>query len=257
MHSRQRKILEMLQTDRLYIRSAAVELGVSEMTLRRDLRELEERKLVMMVKGGAVMHPACYEPEKSPMKLTPEKFALAEALCDEIMPSERIFIGSGFTALAFAKVLARRRSGRITVITNSLSAAAALFQTRHRVILLGGELRNNSLDLVGALAERNLDGLQADWMVSGCDGASAGTGFGTVDVNLSRLKRHLAGAAAHTAIITESRKFSIEPANCFVAPYQVDLLVTDTGLSAADASLLRGSGVRVVMRDVTRGEVWR
>ena len=49
MHSRQRKILEMLQTDRLYIRSAAVELGVSEMTLRRDLRELEERKLVMMV----------------------------------------------------------------------------------------------------------------------------------------------------------------------------------------------------------------
>ena len=62
---------------------------------------------------------------------------------------------------------------------------------------------------------------------------------------------------SHTAIITESRKFSIEPANCFVAPYQVDLLVTDTGLSAADASLLRGSGVRVVMRDVTRGEVWR
>ena len=62
MHARHRKILEMLETDRLYISSAAAELGVSEMTLRRDLRELEEQKLVMMVKGGAIMHPACYEP---------------------------------------------------------------------------------------------------------------------------------------------------------------------------------------------------
>lgn len=257
MHSRHRKILDMLQTDRLYIPAAAAELGVSEMTLRRDLRELEARKLVMMVKGGAIMHPARYEPEKSPMKLTPEKFALAEALYDEIMPAERIFIGSGFTALAFAKVLARRRSGRITVITNSLSAAAALFQTRHRVILLGGELRNNSLDLVGTLAESNLDELQVEWMVSGCDGASAELGFGTGDDGLASLKRHLAEVATHTAILTESAKFAVEPVNCFAAPYQVDILVTDTGLSAADASALRGSGMRVVMRDVTRGATWR
>ena len=249
--------MEMLQTDRLYIPEAAAELGVSEMTLRRDLRELEAQKLVLMVKGGAIMHPARYEPEKSPMKLMPEKFALAEALYDEIMPAERIFIGSGFTALAFAKVLARRRSGRMTVVTNSLSAAAALFRTRHRVILPGGELRNNSLDLTGSLAERDLDELQVEWMVSGCDGASAETGFGTADDDLSRLKRHLAEVATHTAIITESAKFASTPVNVFAAPYQVDLLVTDTGLSAADASALRGSGMRVVMRDAPRGAARR
>ena len=119
MHARHRKILEMLETDRLYIRSAAAELGVSEMTLRRDLRELEEQKLVMMVKGGAIMHPARYEPEKSPLMLTPEKFALAEALYDEIMPAEKIFIGSGFTALAFAKLIARRRAERVRRASNS------------------------------------------------------------------------------------------------------------------------------------------
>ena len=139
------------------------------------------------------------------------------------------------------------------MITNSLSAAAALFRTRHRVVLLGGELRNNSLDLIGPLAEKNLADFRIEWMISGCDAASADAGFCTADQNLSRLKQHLVGVAAHTAIITESAKFSRTPENCFAAPYQVDLLVTDTGLSSADASALRGSGMRLVMRDVSRG----
>ncbi len=251
MHARHRKILEMLQTDRLCIRSAAMELGVTEMTLRRDLRELESQKLVMMVKGGAILHPARYEPEKSPLMLTPEKFALAEALYDEIMPTERLFIGSGFTVLAFAKLLSRRRSGKITVITNSLSAAAALFQTRHSVILLGGELRNNSLDLIGPLAEKNLSDFHVDWLISGCDGASAESGFYTSDMNLSRLEQHSIGISSHVAIITESVKFSRESLTCFAAPYQVDLLVTDTGLSTATAAALRSAGMRVVMRNLS------
>ena len=259
MHARHRKILEMLQTDRLYIRSAAAELGVSEMTLRRDLRELEEQKLVMMVKGGAIMHPARYEPEKSPMMLTPEKFALAEALYDEIMPAEKLFIGSGFTALAFAKLLARRRSGRLTVITNSLSAAASLFRANHKVILLGGELRSNSLELVGPLTERNLSDFDMDWMVVGCDSASAKSGFRTWDINLARVKQRLLGCAGHAAVITESSKFYREGAEeefTFAAPYQIDLLVTDTGLDPAAAAELRNSGMQVVTKSIPSIHTW-
>ena len=259
MHARHRKILEMLQTDRLYIPSAAAELGVSEMTLRRDLRELEEQKLVMMVKGGAIMHPARYEPEKSPMMLTPEKFALAEALYDEIMPAEKLFIGSGFTSLAFAKLLARRRSGRLTVITNSLSAAASLFRANHKVILLGGELRSNSLELVGPLTERNLSDFDMDWMVVGCDSASAKTGFRTWDINLARVKQRLLGCAGHAAVITESSKFRRENTGeefTFAAPYQIDLLVTDPGLDAGVAASLRRSGMQLVMRAVGSGTSW-
>ena len=252
MHTRHRKILEMLQTDRLYIGPAARELGVSEMTLRRDLRELEAQKLVMTVKGGAIRHPARHEPEQSSMMLTPEKFALAEALYDEIMPCERLFIGSGFTALAFAKLLALRRSGRIIVVTNSLSAAAALFRTNHQVILLGGELRNNSMDLIGPITERNLAGFHIEWRVAGCDFASATTGFGTADADLAHFQQQLTAVAAHTAVITESVKFSARPTNCFAAPYQVDLLVTDTALDGASAATLRNAGMKVVMRNITR-----
>ena len=58
MHQRQRKILDMLQRGKLLISDAAVELGVTEMTVRRDLKLLEERKLILCVKGGAIPYPA-------------------------------------------------------------------------------------------------------------------------------------------------------------------------------------------------------
>ena len=58
MYKRQRKIIDILQRGKLIIRDAAKELGVTEMTLRRDLKSLEERKLILMVKGGAILHPA-------------------------------------------------------------------------------------------------------------------------------------------------------------------------------------------------------
>ena len=63
MHQRQKKILDMLQKGKLLIPETADILGVSQMTLRRDLRELEKRKLLLQVKNGAIPHPARYEPE--------------------------------------------------------------------------------------------------------------------------------------------------------------------------------------------------
>ena len=144
MHMRHKKILDMLQNGRLAIKDTAPLLGVTEMTLRRDLRELESKKLVLMVKGGAVLHPARYEPEQKDTLLTDRKFAIAKALFLRILPTDTIFIGSGSTTLAFAKVIARQNVLPMTVITNSLSVASVLFRSCCKVILLGGELRTTS-----------------------------------------------------------------------------------------------------------------
>ena len=78
MHQRQKKILDMLQKGKLLIPETADILGVSQMTLRRDLRELEKRKLLLQVKNGAIPHPARYEPEPAAEdELMQCKFALA------------------------------------------------------------------------------------------------------------------------------------------------------------------------------------
>ena len=247
MHTRHKKLLEQLKRRGfISFSDAAKSANVTEMTIRRDLRLLAERHLVMAVKNGMIPHPAGYEPENSALLLNPEKFALAEALYNEIMPAETLFLGSGFTVLAFAKILSTRTVPRLTVITNSLAAAAALFRTRHKVLLLGGELRQESMDLMGDMANSNIQSCRVDYLISGCDAASADFGFYTSDPELSRLERSSIAIADKVAIIAESGKFKLRGKACFATPDEVDLLVTDKKIDSGVSSTLENSGVRVV-----------
>ena len=151
MHTRQKKLLETLQrTGFLGFRQAAELTGVTEMTIRRDLRSLAERHLVMAVKGGMIPHPAGYEPENSALLLNPEKFALAEALYNGIMPAKSLFLSSGFTVLAFAKILARRSPPGVSVVTNSLAAAVE----DHLEAVLPGDVRLLATVTVGAIGTK-------------------------------------------------------------------------------------------------------
>lgn len=247
MHTRHKKLLEHLQrTGFISFREAAALSGVTEMTIRRDLRILAERHLVMAVKNGMIPHPAGYEPENSSLLLNPEKFALAEALYNAVMPAETLFLSCGFTVLAFARILATRPTPRVRVITNSLAAAAALFRTRHKVLLLGGELRQESMDLKGDMANSNIQSCKVDCLISGCDAASPEFGFYTTDPELSRLERSSIAIAGKVAIITESGKFNKKGKVCFALPSEVDLLVTDKNLDSASISQLEASQVKVL-----------
>lgn len=247
MYQRQRKILDMLQRGKVLIREAARELGVTEMTLRRDLKSLEERKLILLVKGGAILHPARYEPESPASNAdTDRKFAIAEALYQRIMPVSSIFVSAGTTSLAFAKVIARRNNLPITVITNSLPVASTLFRSCCKVILLGGELRTNSLDLVGPIAEKNLEEYHVDWLVSGCDAALSSYGFYTSDVSVSNLEKKSLQIAAKAAIICDSSKFGKRALTRFATLDEIDLLVTDDQLSAGDSALLKDSSLELL-----------
>ena len=246
MHQRQKKILDMLQNGKVMIREAAAELGVTEMTLRRDLKELESRKLILCVKGGAILHPARYEPDTAPDEHLDRKFAIADELYRRILPEDSIFISTGTTSLAFAKVVARRNMHPMTVITNSLPVASTLFRSNCKVILLGGELRTNSLDLVGPIAERNLEEYHVKWLISGCDGALSDYGFYTSDVSLSNLEKKSLDIAEHAAVIADSSKFGRRALTRFASLSDIDLLVTDAGLPEEDFRKLHCSGIEII-----------
>ena len=247
MYTRQKLIMEMLQrSGKLEIHAAARELGVSEMTLRRDLRALEQRKLLVLVRGGAMPHPARYEPENAFPELGNAKFALAEALYRRIVPCETMFVGTGNTCLAFAKLMSRQTLLPATVITHSLSVASALFRSRCKVILLGGELRTKSMDLVGPVAEKTLEEYRVEWLVSGCDGAFADYGFYTSDMSLSNLEQRTIAIADRTAIITESVKFGKHSLTRFARLEDIDLLVTDDRLDPGDGAKLAAKGIEIV-----------
>jgi len=247
MHTRQKIIMEMLQrSGRIGVHAAARELGVSEMTVRRDLRALEKEKLLVQIRGGAMPHPARYEPEKLLSDLNDVKFALAEALYRRIVPCDTMFVGTGSTCLAFAKLMARKTLLPGTVITHSLPVASALFRRRCKVILLGGELRGKSMDLVGPAAEKTLEEYHVEWLISGCDGAFADYGFYTSDVSLSNLEKKTISIADRSAVITESGKFGRRSLTRFASLEDIDLLVTDTGLTAEDEIKLGSHGIEVI-----------
>ena len=246
METRRQKILTMLNRGRLDIKSAAVELGVSEMTLRRDLRELAAKQLLIQVKGGAVPYTPALSPRDGAYQVNSVQMRIAEALLDRILPCQSVFLSAGRTAFALATLLMTGRAGRIKVITNSLAAASVLIHSKCQVILPGGELRSNSLDLVVASAERTLENYCVDWLVSGCDSASTEDGFYTADVGLANMEISSLSIAEHVAIITESGKFGRRSFARFAGLRDIDLLVTDDRLSEPALRALRSSDVEVI-----------
>jgi len=249
MHHRQQQILGMLQRGRLEYGAAARALGVTEMTVRRAVRALELRKLALPVKGGAIPYPLQSESAASSVESFSRealKMALAEALYSRLQPLDSLFIGTGSTALCFAKVIALKQKLPLTVVTHSLNVASTLFRTRCKVFLLGGELRNESLDLVGPAAEKNLEEYHVRWLVSGCDGAWADSGFYTSDVSLSNLEKKSLRIADAVAIITDSSKFTHRALTRFAGVEEVDLLVTDSGLSDEDQHKFEQNGIEIL-----------
>lgn len=246
MHTRHRKILDMLQRGKVDIKNTAKFFNVTEMTIRRDLRMLEEQKLLVQIRGGAILPPARYEPENNNDTAMEIKFAIAEALYMEIMPCNAIFLSTGTTSLAFAKTLVKKNTSALTVITNSLPIASALFRSRCKVILLGGELRSTSLDLVGHIGEKNIEEFHVDWLISGCDGAFSDLGFYTSDSSLASLEKMSMKIADRVAIITRSSKFGKRALSRFASLEDVDLLISDSNLKNDDLQRLKSADINVV-----------
>lgn len=249
MHHRQQQILGMLQRGRVEYAVAARALGVTEMTVRRAVRALELRKLALPVKGGAIPYPPLQsDASEHSASFSGEalKMALAEALYARLQPLDSLFIGTGSTALCFARVIALKQKLPMTVVTHSLNVASTLFRTRCKVFLLGGELRNESLDLVGPAAEKNLEEYHVRWLVSGCDGAWADSGFYTSDVSLSNLEKKSLRIADAVAIITDSSKFTHRALTRFAGVEEVDLLVTDSALNEEDSGKLEQNGIEIL-----------
>ena len=252
MEIRRQKILTMLNRGRLELNSAAAELGVSEMTLRRDLRELESKQLLIQVKGGAVPYTPGIVPRDGAYQVSELQMRIAETLLDRILPCQSVFLSAGRTAFAVAKLLMTGRAGRIKVITNSLATAAVLIRSKCQVILPGGELRSNSLDLVVSSAEKTLENYCVDWLISGCDAASVDDGFYTADVGLANMETSSLGIAQHVAVITESGKFGRRSFVKYASPRDIDLLVTDVGIPDNSLRSLRANGVEVIVVPVDR-----
>ncbi len=244
---RRELLLERLRVDgRIVAKDLAVELGLSEDTVRRDLRELAAAGLCQRVYGGALpASPALVDYGRRVDVEPQSKERVAARAIELIEPGATVILDGGTTTLAIARGLPR--SLGCTVITHSPTVAVALLDHPvAEVLLLGGRLFKHSAVACGAQAVEGAQNVTADLFLLGVTGVHQTAGLTTGDAEEAAMKRALAGRAAETYVLASSEKIGAASAYRVLPLAEVAGIVTDAASSAPTVRALAKSGVRIV-----------
>jgi DeoR/GlpR family transcriptional regulator of sugar metabolism len=223
------------------------QLGVSEMTIRRDLDALARSGLVEKVHGGAttVMRLTADEPgfEVNSHRQIPEKEAIALRAAELVKPGQAIALSGGTTTWRLARQI--RRTPNLTVVTNSLPVADVLHAESRpdlTVVLTGG-VRTPSDALVGPIAETTLHSLHLDLLFLGVHGMAEGAGFTTPNPLEAETDKALIASAASLVVVADHTKWGVRGLVTIAELSDAQVLVTDEGLSP-DARMILGETIR-------------
>ncbi len=239
---RQSRILEKVRIHgAAKVSDLVVELGVSDMTIRRDLDALARRGLVDKVHGGATTPSggSTDEPgfQVKSLRERPEKQAIARSAAELVRPGQAVGLSAGTTTWTLALEL--REVPGLTVVTNSLPVAEVLHESGRsdQTVVLTGGVRTPSAALVGPVAVGSLSSVNLDTVFLGTHGMDARSGFTTPNFLEAETNRALVQAARRLVVVADHTKWGVVGI-ATVAPLEdADVIVTDSGLPR-DARLL-------------------
>ncbi|GAB2992317.1 DeoR/GlpR family DNA-binding transcription regulator [Streptomyces pseudoechinosporeus] len=246
---RQQEILRLARDGgRVDVVSLAEEFQVTAETIRRDLKALDRAGLVRRVHGGAI--PAGrldFEPDLAERETTAadEKDRIAQAALAELPSNGTMILDAGTTIARLAGALPLEAT--LTVVTHSLPIAARLADHPGiQLHLVGGRVRHRTRAAVDAWALRAYGEIRADVVFLATNGFSLEYGLTTPDLAEAAVKRAAVGAARRVVLLADSAKHGQEHFARFGALDDVDVLITDSGLSPEDATALKRGGTEVV-----------
>lgn len=198
---------EILHRDgRIVAKDVAADLGVSEDSIRRDLRELADAGELVRVYGGALPVPPADRPVDQRASLATEsKERVARRAVELIAPASTIVLDAGTTTLAMARMLPQ--GAGLTVITPSPAVAIAVAEhSDARVVMIGGELARFSMVASGPLAMEAVQHLAADMFFLGVTGIDPVRGLTTGHLDDAATKRAIAARCAQTFVLGSEEK---------------------------------------------------
>lgn len=245
---RENRILELLSgTQVRSVHELAEALSVSMATLRRDLADLERRHLLTRVHGGATLAPVRREEPLFAAKETENRDAkerIARAALALVEEHDTIYLDGGSTVLMLARLLPPHRD--LTVVTNSLMAAASLMEAGHRLIVVGGEYRALARTLVGPLTAHVIKAINVNKAFMGTIGLTVDEGITTTDVNEAFTKEQIMKRATQVILLADHSKIGVPSFTCSGSIEDIDILITDqVGDSFREA--IEGHGVEVIL----------
>lgn len=207
---RKRAIVDRIERDKqVFIADLAEQFDVSEMTIRRDLDELDHNGVIHRIHGGALAVPKIGTKNEPPVfersnEQTEEKKHIAKTVAGMIQNGEKIFLGSGTTTLAVAENLTHHKD--LTVLTNAITIVNCLIPIKHiTLIVFGGFLRRAELSMVGHFTQSALKDIQVDKVVIGMRGIHIEQGLTCdhlqelqTDQAILQLSKNIIIAADHT-----------------------------------------------------------
>ncbi|MFI9503082.1 DeoR/GlpR family DNA-binding transcription regulator [Nocardia sp. NPDC052566] len=239
-------VRELQSSESVSVVDLARKLDTSEVTIRRDLAELEQTGVLRRVRGGAVS--ATLRGDEMPfamreMEAAEQKTRIAAAAVRLIADAEAVVLDSGTTGLAAARQLTGRR---VTVMPLSVGSIGVLSAaTGVSLLLPGGNVRRGELSVVGPLTEQCLAALRFDTVLLTCCGIANRHGVTAHDLQDAAVKRRAIASSARVIAMVDGSKFS-KTAMAVVCPVtDIDIVVTDTDAPADEVAALRASGVEV------------
>lgn len=181
-------------------------LDASESTVRRDLVDLEERKLLKRIHGGATLvNQKSWEPgiEEKTFKNIQQKNVIARLAASQLVDGECIYLDAGTTTLAMISFIEAKD---VTVVTNGLSHVEALVSKNIRSYLLGGMMKMHTKAVIGSMALQNMDNFRFDKCFLGTNGVDAEMGYTTPDPEEALIKRRAHQLSGRTYVLADSSK---------------------------------------------------
>ncbi|GAB3906565.1 hypothetical protein GCM10029964_103490 [Kibdelosporangium lantanae] len=247
---RRQVILELVRSNgAVSLRELARIVKTSEVTVRRDLRQLEAEGMLARRHGGAVANDrTAYEPsytEKAGVA-SDEKAAIADLAADLVAPGDAVVIGAGTTTLALAKRLAR--IAELTVVTNSLLVTQTFARSPGiEVLVTGGLLRGSILALVGTAAENSVSTLCVRRAFLSGNGLTANRGLSTPNAAVAGIDRALAATAKEVVVLVDHTKVGVDTMYQTVPMDGISHVVTDAGASPDEIAACRTAGADVLV----------
>ena len=247
---RHKHILDCLARDG-YVRVAemAKELDVTTVTIRKDLKYLEEKKLLYRTHGSASpVNPQTQEVEvreKEKIHIN-EKRRIAMAAAQLIEPDDSIIIASGSTVQMLGDFI--QPQGHLTVVTSSLKTAVQLnSMDRVDVIQLGGNVRKNSLSVVGVYTSQFFEQITCSKLFLGVDGIDLDYGITNSNIEEALLNIKMIEASQRTIIMADSSKFGRRGFGRICNLDRIDVIITDSGITASVARAIEDAGIELII----------
>lgn len=220
--------------------------GVSKVTIRNDLEDMQQKGLIVRTHGGAMLperHGLARTIAKTMREAEPEKIAICEEAIKIVEPGQAIIIDSGSTTVHMAKLCIGKN---LAVATNSLFVAQELMgEESVELIMIGGVLRRNSMGMIGSMSRSCLSLFHADWYFMGASGFDLEKGVTCSNMAEAETKCGMIQSAEHVCLLADSSKLGKVSFAGICGWDSVDVLITNK-IEENARKAIEAHGVRVL-----------